>query len=100
MSRKTRLVLFTALVVPFAWSGVAHPQTPPPQYPNMTFFITSTSGPDGANFGGIEGADKHCQDLAAKAGAGGKAWRAYLSTQAEGVKPAINARDRIGKGPW
>src|SRR5262245_45209009 len=66
----------------------------------MTFFITSASGPDGANFGGIGGADKHCQDLAAKAGAGGKTWRAYLSTQAEGGKPAINARDRIGKGPW
>jgi hypothetical protein len=66
----------------------------------MTFFLTSTSGPDGANLGGIEGADKHCQDLAAKAGAGGKTWRAYLSTQAEGGKPAIDARDRIGKGPW
>ncbi|NJO32216.1 MAG: hypothetical protein HC869_02935 [Rhodospirillales bacterium] len=66
----------------------------------MTFFITSTSGPDGANFGGIEGADRHCQDLATKAGAGGKTWRAYLSTQAEGGKAAINARDRIGKGPW
>ena len=66
----------------------------------MTFFITSTSGPDCANFGGIEGADKHCQNLAAKAGAGGKTWRAYLSTQAEGGKPAVNARERIGKGPW
>lgn len=100
MSKKTCLALFTALVAPFAWSGVAQAQTPPPQFPNMTFFITSTSGPDGANFGGIEGADKHCQALATKAGAGGKTWRAYLSTQAEGGKPAIDARDRIGKGPW
>jgi hypothetical protein len=99
MSRKTSLALLV-LAAPFACSGVAQAQTPPPQFPNMTFFITSTSGPDGANFGGIEGADKHCQDLAAKAGAGGKTWRAYLSTQAEGGKPAINARDRIGKGPW
>jgi hypothetical protein len=81
-------------------SGVAQAQTPPPQFPNMTFFITSTSGPDGANFGGIEGADKHCQDLATKAGAGGKTWRAYLSTQAERGKAAIDARDRIGKRPW
>jgi len=100
MSRKTCLALVTALAAPFAWRSVAQAQTPPPQFPNMTFFITSTSGPDGANFGGIEGADKHCQDLATKAGAGGKTWRAYLSTQAEGGKPAINARDRIGKGPW
>jgi hypothetical protein len=100
MSRKTYVVLFTVLAVPSIWSGIARAQTPPPQFPKMTFFITSTSGPDGANFGGIEGADKYCQDLATKAGAGGKTWRAYLSTQAEGGKPAINARDRIGKGPW
>ena len=99
MSRKTSLALFTALIAPLAWNDVAQTQTPPPQFPNMTFFITSTSGPDGANFGGIEGADKHCQDLAAKAGAAGKTWRAYLSTQAESGKSAINARDRIGKGP-
>ena len=100
MSRKTCLALVTALAAPLAWSSVAQAQTPPPQFPNMTFFLTSTSGPDGANLGGIEGADKHCQDLAAKAGAGGKTWRAYLSTQAEGGKPEIDARDRIGKGPW
>ena len=99
MPRKTCLALFTASAA-FAWSSVAQAQTPPPQFPNMTFFLTSTSGPDGANLGGIEGADKHCQDLAAKAGAGGKTWRAYLSTQAEGGKPAIDARDRIGNGPW
>ena len=81
-------------------SGPALAQRPPPQFPNMTFFITSTPGPDGANFGGLEGADKHCQALAAKAGAGGKTWRAYLSTQAANGKPAVNAKDRIGKGPW
>ena len=75
-------------------------QQPPPQFPNMTFFITSTGGPDGANFRGLEGADRHCQTLAAKAGAGHRTWRAYLSTQAEDGKPAVNARDRIGKGPW
>jgi len=60
----------------------------------------SRGGPDGANFGGLEGADRHCQTLGAAAGAGHRTWRAYLSTQADGGKPAVNARDRIGKGPW
>ena len=54
----------------------------------------------GADLGGLDGADKHCQTLAAAAGAGAKTWRAYLSTQAADGKPAVNARDRIGKGPW
>jgi hypothetical protein len=66
----------------------------------MTFFITSAPGPDGGNFGGLAGADAHCEALAARHGAGGKTWRAYLSTQAEGGVPAVNARDRIGTGPW
>ncbi|MFO1081836.1 MAG: hypothetical protein U1E23_14545 [Reyranellaceae bacterium] len=83
-----------------AGAGSAIAQQPPPQFPNMTFFITSTSGPAGANFGGLEGADRYCQQLAATAGAGGKTWRAYLSTQAVGGATAVNARDRIGKGPW
>lgn len=55
---------------------------------------------DAPNYGGLEGADRHCQALATNAGAGHKTWRAYLSTQAEDGKPAVNARDRIGKGPW
>ena len=62
----------------------------------MTFFITST-GMNGANLGGLAGADKHCQTLAAAAGRGAATWRAYLSTQGPG---AVNARDRIGSGPW
>lgn len=66
----------------------------------MTFFITSTGSGNGANLGGLAGADAHCQKLAEAAGSTGKVWRAYLSTQAEGSKPAVNARDRIGKGPW
>ena len=70
------------------------------QSPNMTFFVTSVGAGKGADFGGLEGADKYCQSLAATAGAGGKAWRAYLSTQASGSAPAVNAKDRIGKGPW
>ena len=66
----------------------------------MTFFITSVGGPFGANFGGLEGADRHCQTLAAKAGAGGKTWRAYLSMQAVGGAHGGQRPDRIGKGPW
>ena len=62
----------------------------------MSFFVTST-GLDGANYGGLEGADAHCQALAETAGAGDRTWAAYLSTQGEN---AINARDRIGSGPW
>ena len=100
MFKKSQVVLFAAIIISFLSSSDAQTQQKPPQFPNMTFFITSKSGPDGANFGGIEGADKHCQALATEAGASHKTWRAYLSTQAEGDKPAINARDRIGKGPW
>jgi hypothetical protein len=75
--------------------AVAHAQSP-----NMSFFVTSVGTGKGADFGGLEGADKYCQTLAATAGAGSKAWRAYLSTQASGSAPEVNAKDRIGKGPW
>jgi len=67
------------------------------QQANMTFFVTSVGSGNGANLGGVAGADKHCQDLAAAAGAGGHTWHAYISTQGDG---AVNARDRIGSGPW
>jgi len=66
----------------------------------MSFFITSVGSGDGANLGGLTGADAHCQALATTAGASGKTWHAYLSTQAANGQPAINARDRIGTGPW
>ena len=62
----------------------------------MTFFVSSTGSGMGGNLGGLAGADKLCQGLAAKAGAGNRTWRAYLSTS----MPDVNARDRIGKGPW
>lgn len=88
------------LVATLMFAGAASAQQAAPQFPEMTFFISSTGGPDGGNFGGIEGADQHCQALGESAGAGDKTWRAYLSTQAEDGKPAINARDRIGSGPW
>ena len=66
----------------------------------MTFFVTSEPIGDGGNLGGLAGADAHCQDLAETVGAGDHTWRAYLSTQARPGEPAINARDRIGTGPW
>ena len=62
--------------------------------------MTSVGSGKGADFGGLAGADKHCQTLAAAVGAGGKTWHAYLSASATGSSPAVNARDRIGKGPW
>ena len=64
---------------------------------NLGFFITSVGSGKGADLGGLEGADKHCQALAQAAGGGGRTWRAYLS--AGGAKP-VNAKDRIGAGPW
>ena len=66
----------------------------------MTFFISSTGSGKGADYGGLAGADKHCQTLGAAAGAGDRTWHAYLSTSPAGGSGAVNARDRIGKGPW
>jgi hypothetical protein len=66
----------------------------------MTFFISSAGSGKGADYGGLAGADKHCQTLATAVGAGGHVWHAYLSTSAAGGSPAVNAKDRIGKGPW
>lgn len=66
----------------------------------MTFFVTSEPIGDGGNLGGLAGADAHCQKLAAAVGAGDHTWHAYLSTQARPGQPAVNARDRIGTGPW
>jgi hypothetical protein len=68
----------------------------------MTFFVTSANPGKGGDLGGLEGADKHCQSLAQAAGAGPRTWRAYLSTQASTLagKDFVNARDRIGSGPW
>jgi hypothetical protein len=66
----------------------------------MSFFVTSENPGMGANFGGLVGADAHCQALASKVGAGDKTWKAYLSATATGSESAVNARDRIGDGPW
>jgi hypothetical protein len=88
----TAIRIGAPLVVCLALLGAAHAQQA-----NMSFFVTSVGGGKGADLGGLAGADKHCQTLAASAGAGSKTWHAYLSTQGASV---VNARDRIGKGPW
>src|ERR1700736_3321381 len=70
------------------------------QSADTSFFVTSTGIGNGGNLGGLAGADNYCQTLAQAVGTGAKTWRAYLSTQGADGKPAVNARDRIGKGPW
>lgn len=94
----TRSFAIAAILAVASAAGQAQP--PPPQSPNMTFFVTSSGPGKGADLGGLEGADRQCQTLAQAVGAGGKTWHAYLSTQATGDTPAVNARDRIGRGPW
>ncbi len=70
------------------------------QQASMTFFVTSAGPGKGADLGGLEGADQHCRQLAQAVGAGNRTWRAYLSATAAGGAAAVNARDRVGQGPW
>jgi hypothetical protein len=94
---KSRMGLAVVASVAVVFSAVVvHAETP------MTFFVTSVGLGNGANLGGLEGADKHCQSLAAKAGAGNHTWHAYLSTQGAKLSDTnvVHARDRIGNGPW
>lgn len=91
MKRATTLVSIAAAVAALGTANIAQSQNA------MTFFVTSSGPGKGADLGGLEGADRHCASLAQAAGAGGKTWHAYLSTQGAG---AVNAKDRIGKGPW
>ncbi len=95
-----RLIYLSILVVSAVASSMAAAQHGMPGGHPMTFFVTSEPIGDGGNLGGLEGADAHCQKLAAAVGAGDLTWRAYLSTQARPGQPAVNARDRIGEGPW
>jgi hypothetical protein len=76
------------------------PATPAAPPAPMGFFVTSEGSGKGGDLGGLAGADAHCQKLATAVGAGSRTWRAYLSTTASGAQPAVNARDRIGAGPW
>jgi hypothetical protein len=97
--RRTALVLAlasTAALVAACAGGMGPFGTTASSNP-MSFFVTSSNPGRGADFGGIAGADRHCQALATAAGAGAKTWRAYLSTTGPG---AVHARDRIGRGPW
>jgi hypothetical protein len=87
------------LAVTVSFAALAD-QSAQAQSANTSFFVTSVGVGNGGNLGGLAGADNHCQTLAQAAGAGTKTWHAYLSTQAADGKPAVNARDRIGKGPW
>ena len=82
-------------LLPFAFTPGALAQSA-----EMTFFVASVGMGNGADLGGLEGADRHCGQLAQAASAGGHTWRAYLSTQASSGGAAVNARDRIGRGPW
>jgi hypothetical protein len=95
---------FVRIILPacFAVAAISAVASAPAQAQSAdtSFFLTSNGIGNGGNLGGLAGADNHCQTLAQAAGAGGKTWRAYLSTQAADGQPAVNARDRIGKGPW
>jgi hypothetical protein len=97
---KTLPAIIAFMTLVGAQSATSLAQVGMPGGTPMTFFVTSRSIGDGGNLGGLAGADKFCQTLAAEAGAGGRTWRAYLSTQARPGQPAVNARDRIGTGPW
>src|SRR6516162_10061069 len=92
---KNASIVILALATALGTSGGAQAQQA-----DMSFFVTSAGSSKGADLGGLAGADQICQRLAQSAGAGNRTWHAYLSTQAADGQPAINARDRIGRGPW
>lgn len=96
---RTRHVVVSLSSVAAAAALTASCATAPPTGP-MGFFVTSAGPGNGADLGGLAGADAHCQKLAAGAGAGSRTWRAYLSTGWTSTTPVVNARERIGKGPW
>lgn len=85
-------LLLTAAVFPLGYAAA--------QDADMSFFLTSAGPGNGADLGGLAGADAHCQALAEAVGAGSRTWRAYLSTSGANGEPAVDARDRIGDGPW
>jgi hypothetical protein len=97
MDIKTKMSAFSAAALASLGLSVSAPAQ---QASNVTFFVTSVGIGKGGDLGGLAGADKHCEDLAQAVGAGNRNWRAYLSTQASGGRAAVNARDRVGRGPW
>jgi hypothetical protein len=98
MNMTKNRVLLSAVAVTLLGSAAVLAQGQQPQQP-MSFFVASTV-PGTGNLGGLAGADQICQNLAAGAGGGNRTWHAYLSTQAQQGRPAVNARGRIGAGPW
>ena len=100
MDRRTQIAFTLCVVLGIGTAITAVRSAAAQAAPKMTFFITSAGPGNGANLGGIAGADKHCQTRAAAVGAGDRTWRAYLSVTGDGKQTAVNARDRIGKGPW
>jgi hypothetical protein len=100
MHRMVRLPLLASAALLALGAGAQAQQAAPS--PNMSFFVTSSGPGKGADLGGLAGADAHCQMLAQSVGAGGKTWHAYLSTNTNLASPGatVNARDRIGRGPW
>jgi len=97
---KKRKALFAASLIALAAANVSTLSAQDSDATAMSFFITSVGSGDGANLGGLAGADAHCAELASAAGSRGKTWRAYLSAHATEEMAAIDARDRIGFGPW
>ena len=97
--KRSKLQL-NALVIVALISSAGFVSTVAAQAADMTFFLTSVNAGKGADFGGLDGADAYCATLAKAAGSGKTNWRAYLSTTGEGGAAGVNARDRIGKGPW
>ena len=100
MHRSVRLPMLASMAL-IASCALAQAQQATPS-PNMSFFVTSKGPGKGADLGGLAGADAHCQSLAQAVGAGGKTWHAYLSSNTNASNPGatVNARDRIGNGPW
>ena len=97
MRRSTR---WSALAGTAALALLAACSSMPGGKSGLSFFVTSAGPGKGADLGGLAGADRHCQALASAVGAGNRTWRAYLSAQPANGQPGVNARDRIGKGPW
>jgi hypothetical protein len=100
MSALANIISRVCFILATAAFAVLAAQPASAQSAATSFFVTSNGVGNGGNLGGLAGADNYCQTLAQAAGAGAKTWRAYLSIQAADGKPAVNARDRIGKGPW
>src|SRR5882757_3639484 len=88
------------IFIPMVLAAAGMASTAQAQQASMTFFVTSVGKGNGADFGGLEGADSHCAALAKAAGSKATNWHAYLSTALPGGDAGVNARDRVGKGPW